>query len=198
MPVKIWCQILNLPKLFLPNDPKSSLNIFPHPCFPFHTLIVCFVYFGHRIDWRKSNDLSLKCNYFTWHHCIVKLLDSLTLSSILKKVEEHFHEHVLLMICADCFLLLLILSKWGHSNFWTDFGDWCFLTSAHLFFDPKASKMVKKSDSYQSEKGCWLFLNEMPDAQEDSLSDVIQQVLAVLRLRIRLLWSATTSPQFHQ
>ena len=34
------------------------------------------------------------------------------------KAVEHYNRHALFMIFTDCLVLLLILSKWVHSNFW--------------------------------------------------------------------------------
>ena len=49
--------------------------------------------------------------------------EAVGLLSILQKVEEHYNGHVQLMISIDCLALLMILSKWGQSEFWSDLGD---------------------------------------------------------------------------
>ena len=50
-------------------------------------------------------------------------IDTIGLSSILQNVEEHYNRYVQLMIFIDCLALLMILSKWGQSDFWPDPGD---------------------------------------------------------------------------
>ena len=43
--------------------------------------------------------------------------------SILQNVDACYNGHVQLMIFTDCLVFLLILSNWGHSDFWPDPGD---------------------------------------------------------------------------
>ena len=45
------------------------------------------------------------------------------LLSVLQKVEGRYNGYVQLMIFIDCLALLMILSKWGQSDFWPDPGD---------------------------------------------------------------------------
>ena len=88
--------------------------------------------------------------------------ETVGLFSILHNVEEHFHKHVQIMIFTDCLGLLLILSKWGNSNFWPDPGD---VVHFDVIF-PLIKKLRSWSEKLilvkvKSHAGC--FLNELAD-----------------------------------
>ena len=79
--------------------------------------------------------------------------------SILQKVEAHYNRHVQLMIFTDCLVLLLILSNWGHSDFWPDQGDvvhfdMSFPLIQKLRWWPKKVSLIK----VKSHAGCFLNL----------------------------------------
>ena len=65
-------------------------------------------------------ETSLRLWEVLWHHCVVRQRVSF---SSLQKVEARYNRNVQLMIFTDCLVLLLILSNWGHSDFWPDPGD---------------------------------------------------------------------------
>ena len=86
--------------------------------------------------------------------------------SILQKVEARYNGHVQLMIFTDCLVLLLILSNWGHSDFWPDPGD---VVHFDVIF-PLIQKLRGWSKKVilikvKSDAGC--FLNEMADERAE-------------------------------
>ena len=87
---------------------------------------------------------------------------------------KHYNGHVQLMIFIDCLALLMILSKWGQSDFWPDPGD---VVHFDVIF-PLIKKLRGWSQKVtlikvKSHAGC--FLNEMADerAEKGRLSEAV-------------------------
>ena len=74
------------------------------------------------------------------------------LLSILQQVEERYNGHVQLMIFIECLALLMLLCKWGQSDFWPDPGDMVHFDVLFRLITKKALTMVAESDSDQREK----------------------------------------------
>ena len=80
--------------------------------------------------------------------------EAVGLLSILQTVEVHYNAHLQLMIFIDCLALLMILSKWGQSDFWPDPGD---VVHFDVSFPLIKMRLVAESDPDQSQKSRWLF-----------------------------------------
>ena len=155
MPVKIWCQIINLPKIFFT---KSSINIFS----------TSLLFWGRELI---GSGLMICHQNITSLHCITALW-SFWLSDTLIHLKESGRAFPWARLAHDLYWLLHIafnLSKWGPSYFWPDFGDLVlfdviFSLIQTLWRRSKKVILIK----VKRDAGCF---------QEDSLSNVIQQVL---------------------
>ena len=97
---------------------------------------------------------------------VASLREAAGIFFILQKVEACYNGHVQLMIFTDCMVLLLILSNWGHSEFWPDPGDMVHFDVIFLLIQ-KIRGWSKKIILIKLKSRAGYFLNEMADERAE-------------------------------